>query len=121
MKYRSEAGIYGFHKTEDESYSGIGSGHDYHCKSSLPEYEISGCKEHHDSSVSGIYEDDTDPKDTCGPCLGSRHDYHLVSGGKLTDYYDTGSSFVESRGALFYTHIAEEEWIRANNRGSMQN
>ena len=49
---------------------------------------------------------------------GSRHDYHSVSGGKLTDYYVTGISFVDSRGALFTTHIPDEKWIQANNRGS---
>ena len=76
--FQREAGIYGFHKAEDESYGGIGSGHDYHCKSSLPVYEVSGCKEHHDSSASGIYEDDTDPEDKYNICLGSRHDYHSL-------------------------------------------
>ena len=55
------------------------------------------------------------------PWYGSMYDYHLVSVGKLTDYYDTGTSFVEKRGALFTTHIADEEWIQANNRGSMHN
>ena len=49
------------------------------------------------------------------------YDYHLVSVGKLTDYYDTGTSFVDSIGALLTTHIAEDEWIQADNRGSMQN
>ena len=54
-------------------------------------------------------------------CCGSMYGYHLVSGGKLTDYYDTGTSFIESKGALFYTHIADEEWIQAGNRSSMHN
>lgn len=49
------------------------------------------------------------------------YDYHLISGDKLIDYYDTGMSIAESRGALVYTHIAAEKWILAANRGSMHN
>ena len=73
--YSSQAGIYGFHKTIEESYYSVGS----------------------------------------------MYGYHLISGDKLIDYYDTGMSIAESRGALVYTHIAAEKWILAANRGSMQN
>ena len=49
---------------------------------------------------------------------GTFSDYHFFSVGKLTDYYDTGTSFVETRGALFTAHIADDTWIKAGNRGS---
>ena len=84
-------------------------------------YTVAGCIDEWPSRLKGIFLAEANQYDKYYPWYGSMYDYHWISVGKLTDYYDTGASFVESRGALFYTHIAEEEWILAGNRGSMQN
>ena len=92
---------------------------DYHSLYGIPKYELIGYTDYNESQA-GIYcfhktVTESDVR------FGSRHDYHLISGDKLIDYYDTGMSIAESRGALVYTHIAAEKWIQAENRGSMHN
>ena len=117
-------GLY-YDEDEDGTYNPVGSQQltDYHYNSSSSIGYVSGsCWDRDPANSQGIF---------VGTCVitdndnGSQarieYDYHLVSVGKLTDYYDTGTSFVESKGALFNTHIAEEEWIQAGNRGSMHN